>query len=554
MKILNISWKNLFAFSEKEHTIDYNKPELILLKGRSGTGKSSIMRLPTLLMFGKIDKISKNSIANRINHNGWMKGTVVNNGHTYEIERGFSPNFLNVFKDGVDISNYGIKDAQDYIEQEIVSVPEKVFNNMLVISMRTFKSFLSMSPVDKRAIIDTLFNLTIIQNAFDNVKIEMKEIGNSINQNNASLRAFHEQLRSSILKYKELADEMAKDMPEHSKDENINVINKLNECIETYSIETKGYYDNIEDIGHKIMEINNEMSKLAIETKEIKNKMDLFDSGQCPVCGATFDTDSHRELRQQLQTDYEGMISKIITLKGAANKEVEERGKMQQAYAEMNNKINFLSQEIHEREKENILIDSRNQNTQLEGIKQLIIEAKNKANVITAQLDEMNSKMDVLENLQKLFAPDGAKAVIVSKYINVINKEINVILKKLNFRYTLEFDGNFDAKIYDLTDEIQVASLSDGEQTRVDLAVICSLLKALKLKYNDVNILHFDETLSTLDTTTSAFLLKYLKELSSELDLTIAIVTHTDVSLESFDKVIDVVRPRMFSEIQINEL
>ena len=109
-------------------------------------------------------------------------------------------------------------------------------------------------------------------------------------------------------------------------------------------------------------------------------------------------------------------------------------------------------------------------------------------------------------------------------------------MKKLNFRYTLEFDGNFDAKIYDLTDEIQVASLSDGVQTRVDLAVICSLLKALKLKYNDVNILHFDETLSTLDTTTSAFLLKYLKELSSELDLTIAIVTHTDVSLESFDK------------------
>lgn len=41
--------------------------ETYTLKGQSGAGKSAILSLPCLLLYGKIEKVPKTSIANRIN-------------------------------------------------------------------------------------------------------------------------------------------------------------------------------------------------------------------------------------------------------------------------------------------------------------------------------------------------------------------------------------------------------------------------------------------------------------------------------------------------------
>lgn len=71
MEIKRIKFKNVFGYGEKTNTIEYQKDgALILISGKSGAGKSAILSLPMLLIYGKSDKIPKNSIANRINKNG----------------------------------------------------------------------------------------------------------------------------------------------------------------------------------------------------------------------------------------------------------------------------------------------------------------------------------------------------------------------------------------------------------------------------------------------------------------------------------------------------
>ena len=67
MKIEKIEFRNLFSYGEQVQEINYDDTgKLILLKGQSGAGKSALLSLPCLLLYGKIEKVPKTSIANRI--------------------------------------------------------------------------------------------------------------------------------------------------------------------------------------------------------------------------------------------------------------------------------------------------------------------------------------------------------------------------------------------------------------------------------------------------------------------------------------------------------
>ena len=198
MKIEKIEFKNLFSYGEQVQEINYDDTgKLILLKGQSGAGKSAILSMPCLLLYGKLEKVPKTSIANRINKNGWMRGTIKQGQHTYVIERKFSPNAVTVFKDGENIENYGSKDAQLFIDQEIIDIPQATYSNMISISMKTFKSFLKMSPADRKQIIDRVFDLEIINIVFENLKKDMRDLGSSINADNATIFSLNQTIQNA---------------------------------------------------------------------------------------------------------------------------------------------------------------------------------------------------------------------------------------------------------------------------------------------------------------------------------------------------------------------
>jgi len=58
---------------------------------------------------------------------------------------------------------------------------------MISISMKKFKSFLTMSPADRKEIIDRIFNLEAINIAYDMIKKDARDLGSAINGNNTTL-------------------------------------------------------------------------------------------------------------------------------------------------------------------------------------------------------------------------------------------------------------------------------------------------------------------------------------------------------------------------------
>ena len=82
MKIVKIEWRNIFSYGNKIETLEFgNEGKLWQLSGRSGSGKSSLLTIPKLLLYGKTEgsdgkPVKLGNIANRINKNGWIRGTI----------------------------------------------------------------------------------------------------------------------------------------------------------------------------------------------------------------------------------------------------------------------------------------------------------------------------------------------------------------------------------------------------------------------------------------------------------------------------------------------
>lgn len=551
MKFLEIEWKNIFAYGEQLNKIEYKDNELVLLKGVSGSGKSSILNLPSLLLYGKIEKMKKTSIANRINKNGWIRGVIQKNQHTYIIERTFTPNSVAVFRDGQNIDNYGIKDAQDYIDNEIADIPISTFNNMISISLKKFKSFLTMSPADRKQIIDRVFNLDVVNIAYEKIKKDSREVGQQINSYNSTLFQLQQTLltaNNELLKLQEkaLSEENKKKIEENKSliEKNKEKLQKLNDAYKEYSEKQVSYNNEINKYKQQEFENN-------YNIKVIQEKIDLFSKDKCPTCGTVFSPENVGALKQQLSDLLSTKIELGKTIQSKLTEVNTNANKVVNYLNQINTTIYSINSEINNLTSKNMLLESEVNNTaEGQSIQNIINSTNEQIETIQNSISEQTIKLKDLQNLALVYSIDGVKQKVIVNYLPILNEEIALHLDMLNFPYQLEIDNKFEPHLKELGTEVEPETLSDGEETRVDLVILCSLFKLLKRRFPTINILNIDEVISSLDPESSGLVLDFLKSFAKDNGLSCFIVSHTDLYLDNFDKIIDVKKDG-FSKIEI---
>ena len=157
--------------------------------------------------------------------------------------------------------------------------------------------------------------------------------------------------------------------------------------------------------------------------------------------------------------------------------------------------------------------------------------------------------MNMLNIMETMYSADGIKKNMMENYIPTLNEEIKHTLISLSFPYTLEFDNSFNPHLECLGEQIEVQSLSAGEHKKVDLAVLCAILRMLKRKYPQVNLVCLDETLSSLDYESSTDIITYLQEIANTMALNIFIVSHTQLDENLFDVRIHIDKNSGFSDL-----
>ena len=553
MKIEKIEFKNLFSYGEQVQEINYdNTGKLILLKGQSGAGKSAILSLPCLLLYGKLEKVPKTSIANRINKNGWIRGTIQQGQHTYIIERKFSPNSVTVYKDGMNIENYGTKDAQSFIDSEIIDIPQATYSNMISISMKSFKSFLKMSPADRKQIIDRVFDLEIINIVFENLKHDTRELGSSINADNGTLFQLNQSIINANNELKRIQDKVLNTENKNKIAENNQKIDEHTAMLETLNQSYGEYIQKQNELTTQFNIVKQEQIENQMNLKSITDQINLFNQDKCPTCGTSFVTKKFETLRNQLSAQQQEKQNKDGELK-AKLKEITDNSKVVMDYI---NKISAATQKVHQAinqlNSENLVIQEKmKSNSEYQGIKNIIQSTTEQYDDIKQRIERKNQQMLDLQNLQLVYSIDGVKQKVINNYLPLLNKEIENNLITLNIPYGLEFDSKFDPHLKDLGNDLDPSTLSDGEMTRVDIVVLCSLFKLLKRRYPSINTFTLDEVISTLDNSNSQAVLEFLKTFAKDNKLNCFVVSHTDLYLENFDEIIEVEKHNGFSRFNI---
>lgn len=570
MKFESIEFKNVFAYGEEIQKIEYSSDgKLILLKGVSGAGKSAILSLPTLVLYGKLKSVSKSGIANRTNKHGWVRGVIKKGQHEYVIEREFTPNSLKVWKDGEEIDSFGSSDAEDYIKTEIIEIPLATFNNMVTISMKNFTSFLSMSPTERKQVVDEVFDVRVVNMAAEQIKKDAKELGNSINGDNQTMYSLGQTLANANHELQVIQQKNATPESEEKIIQNNTEIAALNKTLIEYNEALKLIAQKSTDANTQlnaknteIQQKNGEISEKQSTVRTINEKIKLYNQSKCPTCATPFTGEAYDGLKKQLndllaqkQADVQTFQNELATLRTQYSEIQQHIGKIAEAKQKVDNGIYQIRLKINQLQNENALIvEKQKASAEYQAVQNIIDQTNKQLDDIREQVNNKTRKLGQLQQLQKIYSLDGVLKLIIEQWIPVLNDEIAENLLLLNFPYTLKFDNKLNAEVSDLGSNVPIETLSEGEKTRLNICILTSFYKILQRKFTSLNILSLDETVSTLDSINSGALLMFLKAFADENNINCIVVSHTDLSLDEFDEVIEVEKKMGFSHVTISHV
>lgn len=561
MRLRSISWKNIKSFGNNIQTIEFpEEGALWMVTGQNGSGKTTVVSLPKILYYGRLDHFKKDDLANRINKHGWIKGVDEISPDTYvTIERTFSPSDLIVYKytkgdepdKEDDIGKSGIANYQDYIDLEVTGLPYHIFSNIISLSINDFKSFVSMTPHDKRIIIDKLFAMEIINKMNELVKKDLRDIKMNMDLFDREIYALKNNIDIAVKELQKLQEQVNQD--------NSDKILKLSKQLELYKPKLQDgynkkriYEDKRDEINKSYKIFQQQKIKIQYEIKDTQNKIGLFQQEKCPTCETPFDDPRFNLVKEKLDEDLKRKNEELVTLNLNEKKYTLALDKINQGLVTINNFIIQVQTTYNtiESEMKKMKIDKPQEFGSIQNIiseNTTTLTSKNEEKV------KYDDEYKYLAILEQLYSDAGVKKKILESYLPTLNREIAFTLHELHFPYNLAFNSDFEPELYHLGIEISVDTLSTGERKSVDIAVLISIIRMLKRKYPQLNIFMLDEVLSSLDNDKIYDVLGLLKNTSKELNMNIFIIHFAPLPIEYFSYRIEITKNAGFSTLNLEK-
>jgi len=555
MEINRITFRNFGSYGNR--TMDLDLPEIpgfVLVSGRNGVGKSSLSDVIKFAIFGKLENKKLKDIANRINKHAEIKIELTSRKGKVTIERGVEPGYFRLYLNGKEIDKAGKKSVQDFLEEEILEMPFYVFSNTLSLSVNDFKSFIRMNNFDKRAIIDKIFGLQILNQMREVLKTQNKKLKDGIESLDSSAGAFNRTLLSSE---KELETLQQKIQDTHGEQKKLleEKLIKLEAYIKAGKEREAQIKDKSRDADQAKRATELSMNSDTQLARECNQKIQLYQQSKCPTCLSDLDTDFHKENLKQFQNTSDESILRISSKKEKLVKITTIIDKLKDTLHQTQRQVHTAEAQYTQSQKElNAIFKSDNVDEQTKSLQRIVQEAKKNIRKSYEEKAKNEQKINFFQLVEEIIGEKGVKQLAIKSILPSLNTEIQRLATTLGIEHKISFDEEFNAKISHFGVDVSPDSLSTGESKKIDFAVLLAIIRLLKMKYPGVNILFLDELFSSIDGDGIYHILKILRETVAEYQMNIFVISHYPLTYTEFDYKIDIHKNSGFSSFTFEKV
>lgn len=553
MKIKKIEWKNFASYGNRKQILEFpDEPCLFQVVGNNGVGKTTISQVISFCLYGKIEGKKLGDIPNRINGHAWTRIEFENGNRNVTVERGLDPSLFNLYIDGVLYDQAGNRNVQDYLTDDIIGIPYYVFNNTISLSINDFKSFIKMSPQDKRAIVDKIFGFHILNQMRESLKSESKKIKEELDRLTGSLDYTKKSIDKSESEIDNLLNQIDQEAKEKIDDLNQS-LDKFKDLMNLHSQKVKEFNKEEQGISDLLGSVNRSLIESRTKITDLDRRLRLYSSEKCPTCESSLSTDFHQNVKTELLSTKEEETRTMAECEEALKKAKEAESRIRTNRADLNEKGNKIQTRINEIIREIKKLESNDSDAQVKSLRNILkrlVEDQNKFESDLVKNDEKNSW---IKKLDEILSERGIKQMAIRTILPSLNSEIINLMRDVNLDYQVIFDEEFKASIYHMGAEIPAVSLSTGEMKKVDFVVLISIMKLMKLKFSTINLLFLDELFSSVDPEGIHLILKILKKNTKEMGLNIFVINHAPMPHEIFDWKLEVSKINNFSSISIDK-
>ena len=559
MLISEIGIRGYKSFGNNEQVVKLNTEsgELVLLVGKNGNGKSSLLESFEYTLYGKVKsgKTKKwhklSTLPNRINGELLNRIKFISNSTEVEVKRGISPNTLELIENGVLNERAGKANVDEKIEKYI-GMDIETFKSFISMSINDFKNFISLTNEEKQLLLDKLFNLEVI-NILNGI---LKDINKNNKVRLASLDSEIRTLDESIDSIRRSIEKAIEKAKENIQAEIDQLMLDMNSKKEDY----KTLKEKVEKIKEKENELNEELDtekRQYINTqndiKNVQREIDLYDSGKCPTCRTDFNSDHFISLRQTLVEKKEGFTSILKEIEENIKSIKEKQQKLKTLSEKTTTSFNDLNYLLRNYKAQIEKLTSNKskesgKSVNIQEFQNTILELEDKKSVSQDSSTICKEKEMYYKELNRILSEDGVKKSIISGIIKPINHFVTENVKKMLLPFDVKLDETFTAEIKSLGVPIEHDTLSTGETKRINIAILIAYLKLIRTKKH-INILFLDEVFSSIDLEGIDSILLLLKSFANDYNINIFVVHHAILSEEMFDKILKI-NKEIFTSIE----
>lgn len=555
MRIDFIEFKNFASYGNQLQRIQFDpeQSKLFLTLGKNGDGKTTIANAIIYALYGRVEGVKLSDLPNRINKELHVKIGLTCGPIDVEIERGLLPNKFSVKLNGVEFDKAGKKSVQDYLEEEIFGIPYHVFKNIIILSVNDFKSFLTMSNQDKKQIIDKMFGFSILNDMQMSIKTERRNIKMDIDSYESELNQILDSIASVKGKLNTLLEESQQKNNSKIDELKSNLV-ELNESVKELNVNKQSIDTKITEESEEYESKRTDASSLKHEIEYLKKKVKLYESKKCPTCETQLDSEWHLEQKEHFCTKIEEDTLSIKSLKEKLDSIKSNISKLRSEKGDIERKTSDIKYSMKSFKSELLKIKETPDDSQFEHLKNLIKDFEKKESVKSSSKDTLNADYNFMEIVEQVLGEDGVKNLAVKTILPGLNTNIAAMAQTMHLQFHIRFDEKFNCIINHLGEDINPMTLSTGERKKADFIIIIAIIKILKLRFPQLNLLFLDELLSSVDHDGVYNILKILNQVIKENKINTFVINHSVLPHEIFDKKLQIYRENGFSKFTIDTI